>query len=206
MRQPATSSALLTVVAALPTESLRPLLLQILLNGSGTDTPEPEPPARTPQRCGGGAWRCDRGVRRGPRKVAIAKAHTEAADPKAAARWRRANERRRAKRAAERQAKASTGMDLAGNPARSPVNKPLSRSGKPSNGKPGNGSAPAESTPSASALWRRARTLQPRTPWKAVARGLGINEAQALDAHRNGSLPPGVAASAIERFLALPTT
>jgi hypothetical protein len=178
MRQRAvtpSTSAVLALVAAIPTEALRGLLLSLILDGTGAGAPQAEPPASALQpaakrRCG---WPKGR-----PRRPAIAKANVavaayETPDPKLAARHRH-NASRRAKRAAEKQAKS------------------------------GNGSA--EPTPSARALWQHAETLQPKTPWRAVARALELNDAVCLDAYRSGHLPPGVAASAIERFLELPTT
>ena len=167
MRQRAvtpSTSAVLALVAAIPIEALRGLLLSLILDGTGAGTPQAEPPASALQpaakrRCG---WPKGR-----PRRPAIAKANVavaayETPDPKLAARHRH-NASRRAKRA-------------------------------------------AEPTRSARALWQHAETLQPKTPWRAVARALELNDAVCLDAYRSGHLPPGVAASAIERFLELPTT
>ncbi len=53
-------------------------------------------------------------------------------------------------------------------------------------------------------LWADAARISPKTPWRAVAREFGVNEARTLDAYRNRSLPPGITSIAIERFLELP--
>jgi hypothetical protein len=200
MRQRAAKSAatspLHTLIAVVPAEALRPLVLALVLNGSGAGTPQAEPPAGAPRRRPG--W--PKGKPRGPRKAAIAKADVDAASlvdamahnapaaasPKLAARHRH-NASRRAKRAAARQGKGGC-------------------NGNGNNGKPGNGGSAANAgTPSAQALWKHAEALQPKTPWRAVAHALGINEALTLDCYRSHSVPPGILGSAIERFLALPT-
>jgi hypothetical protein len=148
-----------------------------LLNGSGAGTLQSEPPAAAPQGAAKRRPGWPSGKKRGPRKTAIAGTDTEApANSKLAARRKRENDLRRAKRAAARQGKGGNG-------------------GAGGNGKPGNGSAGAE------ALWKHAEALQPKTPWRAIAREFGTNEAQALDCYRSRCLPPGVVASAIERFL-----
>jgi hypothetical protein len=109
------------------------------------------------------------------------KAAAAAVDPKLVARRQRAAERQRAARATARQAKAGS-----------------------SNGSGASGGNSAKVAATAQALWRQAEALAPKTPWRAIAREFGTNEAQALDAYRTRSLQPGMTASAIERFLELP--
>ena len=117
------------------------------------------------------------GRRRGrPRKVV-----DTAVDPKLLARRQRAVAYQRAKRAAAKQDKAE----------RAPAET-------------SNGKAPAKV--SAAALWEHAELLAPKTPWRAVAKEFGANEAQMLDCYRARGLPPGVAVNAIERFLELAPT
>jgi hypothetical protein len=65
-----------------------------------------------------------------------------------------------------------------------------------------NGNGNAEIT-AAQALWQHAEQLAPKTPWRAIAREFGTNEAQAQNCYRNRTLPPGMTASAVERFLEL---
>jgi hypothetical protein len=56
---------------------------------------------------------------------------------------------------------------------------------------------------SAAALWKHAAKLEPKAPWRAVARELGVNDGVAQTAHRNGTLPANVSPVAAGRFLAL---
>ena len=190
MRQPSiTSSATLrTLVAALPDEALRPLILALL---AGTPIVPATPIAESARRRDRAPVRRVRTTkpRRGgwpkgkPRKTIAA----VAADVEAK-RLRRNEQARlwaRRKRAQVKEAATKTehGNGQAGT-------------------RSGNGSAKPEIT--AARFWEHAKTLHGKRPWVAVARELGTNEAQALDAYRAGSLPPGMTANAIERFLELP--
>jgi hypothetical protein len=56
---------------------------------------------------------------------------------------------------------------------------------------------------SATALWKHAAKLEPKAPWRAVVRELGVNEGAAQAAHRNGTLPSNISPVAATRFLAL---
>jgi hypothetical protein len=58
-------------------------------------------------------------------------------------------------------------------------------------------------TISAAALWEHARKLEPRQPWRAVVRELGVNEGAAQFAHRNLAMPADVSPVAAARFLTL---
>jgi hypothetical protein len=129
---------------------------------------------------------------RAPTTAAVVKAAAPAAaDPtKRAARLKRNADNRRARRAAARQGKAGNGHD---NP-----------NGAGKNGKGTGGNASAE--PTAQALWGKAEMLMPKTPWRAVARACGANEAACLDAFRTRAMPPGVATGAVARFLELPVS
>jgi hypothetical protein len=71
--------------------------------------------------------------------------------------------------------------------------------------KNGNGKACAGGT-EAEKFWRHAETLAPGKPWRAIVREFGTNEAVAVDAHRNKTVPPGIVDTAIKRFLELPAT
>jgi hypothetical protein len=53
------------------------------------------------------------------------------------------------------------------------------------------------------ALWRHARKLEPKEPWRAVVRELGVGEINAQNAERNGTLPVNISPAAVARFLAL---
>jgi hypothetical protein len=58
-------------------------------------------------------------------------------------------------------------------------------------------------TVSAKALWEHARKLEPRQPWRAVVRELGVSDSAAQFAHRNQAMPPNVSPAAAARFLTL---
>jgi hypothetical protein len=172
-RQPTTNSThvLHTLIAVLPDEALRPLLLELLRNGAGTDLPaapvqdDPASAPRRPRRRGG--W--PKGEKRGrPRKGARADADTKRLE-----RNERAKLWARKTRAA---AKAALQAD---------------------SHQAGNGASTASTGITPAQLWEHAARVSPKTPWKAVAREFGTNEAQALDCWRTGSLIPGIAAEAI---------
>jgi hypothetical protein len=211
MRQPALTSPLQALVAALPDDALRPLIVKLLQNDASmpltapAEDQEPSPrratrPRRTAKPRRG---RPPSGKRRGrPRKTIdpdldakiIARRRREAAqtrgrprkvdrdvDPKLLARRERAKLQARAKRAAIKAAAEAEYSNGASN---------------------GNGAPRPAITPVR--LWQHAEVLMPKMPWRIVARELNVNEAQSLDAHRSRSLPPGVTVNAIERFLELP--
>jgi hypothetical protein len=220
MRQPA-PSPLQTLLAAVPDEALRPLVLA-LLNGAAPAAANPGRRRWQPRQEGdfrngrplagdrrqGGAPRrragWPKGKPRGPRK-AIAK--TGGIDPqqeenaslpgitsatakeKRAARRQRQASSLRARRAAARQDKAGNGAHKG--PA------------KGAHVPPPDGRTSPEVTP-ALALWEHAARLQPKTPWRAVAREFGTNEQQAVDCYLSKSNPPGLVTNAIERFLEMP--
>jgi hypothetical protein len=180
---PPATSALYTILAHVPDNRLRQLLLILLSTIAGGPAPmeaAPAAPRATKRRHGG--W--PKGKRRGrPRKVAAADPADLTPYAKLRARRKRDADSRRAKRALARQAKAASG----------------------SNGGASNGhGATAASTPTGEALWAKAEALQPKTPWRTVARAFDQNEALCLDAFRTRCLPPGVLDSAVERFLETP--
>jgi hypothetical protein len=197
MRQPATTSpatssaALATLIAAVPIERLRALVLELMLNGASAATlelPTPTPPAkrlyrrrsssRPPGRRRGRTTIAAKSRRRRSRK---SRPELEVVDPKLIARRKSSREHMQRKRAAAKAAKAAA--------QGSPI---------------GNGNAPGKAPEiTAVTFWQHAETLTPTKPWRAVARELGTNEAQALDCYREGKLIPGLTAHAIERFLAL---
>src|SRR5262249_9251070 len=53
------------------------------------------------------------------------------------------------------------------------------------------------------ALWQHARKVEPKEPWRAVVRELGVGEINAQNAERNGTLPVNISPAAVARFLAL---
>jgi hypothetical protein len=100
---------------------------------------------------------------------------------------------------AERRAKYAAAARAKRAAARAAKNAKAGKSN--GHGKPTNGAADA--TPAA-ALWRHAEQLRPRDPWVVVARELGVNPALSKDCYRSGELPPGMADSAVTRFVELP--
>ena len=77
------------------------------------------------------------------------------------------------------------------------------KAGKPSmpagNGAGVNGA----SALSAAALWKHAAKLEPKAPWRAVVRELGVSDSAAQFAHRDQAMPPNVSPAAAARFLTL---
>jgi hypothetical protein len=208
-RKPATSSALHALVDALPDEALRPLLLELLRDvGMPAPTDPAEDPAPSPRR----AYRRRPGSRPPGRKRRGGpgrprKTDTDSVAAKIIARRRR-EERRGPGRPRKVETAATVEAKLA---ARRIRNNELARArraaAKPTtatdhSNRAGNGTPKPAITPAQ--LWEHAARISPKTPWRAVARELGTNEAQALDAYRAGSLPPGMTANAIERFFELP--
>jgi hypothetical protein len=181
MRQP--PSPLEIMIAALPDAALRPLVLALLQNGAIANTPVE--PVRAPRRARRpltviagakrrGGWPKGKPRGRGPGRPPK-DPDAAAVDEKLLARRERAKLAARAKRAAAKAALAGNGQEQAKPEAKAPV--------------------------TAAVFWRHAETLAPTKPWRIVARELGANEQLALDCHRNHTIPPGLTASAIERFL-----
>jgi hypothetical protein len=202
MRQPA-NAILQALVDALPDEALRPLVLALLQNGASVSSPVE--PAQAPRRTRTpriviakakrrGGWPKGKPRKRGPGRPRL---DADSAAAKREARREPNNLLARERRAVARAARtgASSGGNGAGKAAAAPCISDVSPS-------PEAGAAAV--TPAR--FWDHAKALAPTKPWRAVARELGINEAVALDCHRNGSLPPGLSVAAITRFLELPTS
>jgi hypothetical protein len=87
--------------------------------------------------------------------------------------------------------------------AKAAADKPRRKRGRPKRApdKPAGGNGAGEVT--AEALWSHAVKLEPKAPWRAVARELGVVDGTAQAAHRNMALPPGLNADAVARFLTL---
>jgi hypothetical protein len=69
---------------------------------------------------------------------------------------------------------------------------PRRRGRKPRADASGNGSEPTadgRSAVSPEALWSHAAKLEPKAPWRAIVRELGVAEAAAQAAQRDGILP-----------------
>jgi hypothetical protein len=56
-------------------------------------------------------------------------------------------------------------------------------------------------TVSPAALWQHATKLEPKQPWRAVARELGVSDGAAQLAHRNLAMPANISPAAAARFL-----
>jgi hypothetical protein len=80
------------------------------------------------------------------------------------------------------------------------------RRGRPkkskSEGAHGNGNG-RSATVSPAALWQHATKLEPKQPWRAVARELGVSDGAAQLAHRNLAMPANISPAAAARFLTL---
>ena len=200
MRQPiASPTTLRAVVDALSDERLRSLIVALAhSNAAAATAPEPARPAT--KRANQPA-----GKRRGrPRKASAAT--PVVVDPKLARRRAHAAAYQRAKRAAAAEA-AVAGKPPAAAAAKPAADEPKRHYARPPGPAKRNAAAAnghgADLTPGQQ-FWRHAEALQPKMPWRIVARELGANEALALDCYRLGTLLPGITSSAVDRFMALP--
>lgn len=139
---------------------------------------------------------------RGPGRPPAAKG---AADPKLVARRAREAERLRVKRAAGKQAKAEQHSSKV---ARAKLATAETSKVAPNGNGAKNGAKVAEAkgtkvqgTTESHAFWSHAEKLAPNNPWHVVAMEFGANEAQVKNCYRSRALPPGLNATAIERFL-----
>jgi hypothetical protein len=226
MRQPAPidpTTALRSLIAALPEDRLRQLVLELLLTGLTAKAPiararrKPPEPEVTPGRA-------KRGRKRSPAVVA---------KMKLAQQRRRDAEKKRAKRATAKgngggnggapaaAAKAATLAPAAGGngvpPVRTDAADPRARRREADRARHAAAAADrasqrlvddaaAAEQATAASLWTHAALLQPKAPWRAIVREFGINEAVAQDAHRTHKLPPGITGDAVTRFLELPAS
>lgn len=69
----------------------------------------------------------------------------------------------------------------------------------------GSGNGSGQEGISGREFWDHARKLSPKEPWRSVVRELDISNGGAREALRTTTLPPGVAAAAVARFLTLAT-
>jgi len=165
------------LIAAVPDNRLRELFLELALAAlSVPAVEEPKPAARNGRRrrSRGKGWRHGKGKHKIDRRR---RAYLDALNAKR-------REQRRLAREAEK---------VAGTAKR--------RGRKPKgNGAEAHGNG---ATVSAVALWEHARKLEPRQPWRAVARELGISEGAAQAALRNLAVPEDVSPAAAARFLTL---
>jgi hypothetical protein len=176
MRANFAASAVHTLIATIPDQRLRELVTEILTAAvryltSSSATPEPAPVP------GNG--------RRRHRSRDKARAH-----------WSRA--RRDAENAKHRERRALARAGRAGNGRKRRGNKPTAGTAA------SNGAAAAVNgrhAVKAEALWAHAAKLELKAPWRAVVRELGIAEAAAQAAQRDGILPCTPRAAA--RFLTL---
>jgi hypothetical protein len=171
MRQP-TTTPLQAIVAAIPDDRLRPLLMELLQNGAAPKALPAQTPATPMPTKRRGGWPAGR--KRGrPSKTTTAKAAA------ALARQRlRDAEKKREKRAAAQPAKPEATTK--------------------SNGNGGGNGTGAAITPAA--IWEHAKKINPKSPWRAL-RDFEVNDQVALDAFRAKVLPPGFGAEAAAKFL-----
>jgi hypothetical protein len=204
MRQPATTP-LQAIVAAIPDDRLRPLLIELLQNGAlpKVAMPAPAPKAARPAPKPAPAKRSPGRPRGRPSKAAVLARQRE-----------RDAALKREKRAAAAEAKKSNTAQTStakANGANGAGSRELRRehdrarhAAKAAAIGPAGAAAAAAEAAFAKTLWQHAEKLQPKAPWRAVVREFGINEAVALDAHRIHRLPPGITGAAVARFMELP--
>jgi hypothetical protein len=174
---PAAADTIRTLIAAVPDDRLREIFLDLALAALAVPAvAEPKPAARNGRRRRGRGkgWRRGKGTHKIDRRR---RAYLDAL-----------NAKRREERRLAREAQEAAGT------ARRRGRKPKGNGAQPH----GNGA-----TVSAEALWEHARKLEPRQPWRAVARELGVSDGAAQLAHRNLAMPADVSPVAAARFLAL---
>jgi hypothetical protein len=175
---PAAADTIRTLIAAIPDDRLRELFIELALAALAVPAvEEPKPAARNGRRRRGRGkgWRHGKGKHKIDRHR---RAYLDAL-----------NAKRRAKRRLAREAQEAAGT------ARRRGRKPKGNGAQPH----GNGATVS----AAAALWEQARKLEPRQPWRAVARELGISEGAAQVALRNLAVPEDVSPAAVARFLTL---
>jgi hypothetical protein len=177
--RPTTIAADVTVralIAAIPDDRLRELFLELALAALAVPAVvEKQVPRNDRRRSRGKGWRHGKGKHKIDRRR---RAYLDAF-----------NAKRREQRRLAREAREAAG------------DAPKRRGRKPkSNGAATNGNG---ATISAAALWEHARKLEPRQPWRAVSRELGVSEGAAQAALRNLAVPEDVSPAAAARFLTL---
>jgi hypothetical protein len=183
--RPTTAAAdtIRTLIAAVPDDRLRELFVEFAL--AALAVPAVAEPKEAPRN---GRRRRSRGkgARRGKGKPKVNR-HSRA--------WLDAyNAKRQEKRRLAREARVAAG------------DAPKRRGRKPkANGAEIRPRAGGDNgaTISAAALWEHARKLEPRQPWRAVSRELGVSEGAAQAALRNLTVPEDVSPAAAARFLTL---
>jgi hypothetical protein len=170
-----------SLIAAIPDDRLRELFLELALAALAVPPSEDPKPAHNGRRRRGRG----KGWRRGKGKHKIDRRRRAYLDA--------LNAKRREKRRLAHEAQKAAG------------DAPKRRGRKPkSNGAPASaGASPHGNGVSAAALWEHAGKLEPRQPWRAVARELGISDGAAQLAHRNLAMPADVSPVAAARFLTL---
>jgi hypothetical protein len=215
MRQPAapsaTTSALYTLVAAIPDDRLREVVLALALDSafacataSNASREAPEPARRRPGR---------------PKDKRKPAKPTATVDPKLALRRKRENEARKARRAAaatgreDGRQRPDAGNGKPGNgahgttatpsPAPAPSHHPARRDNSGSKhvmqarrardraARPADDADKAAGTTAAARLWAHAVALNAKEPWKPVAARLNLNMALCVDSWRSRELPTG---------------
>lgn len=166
-------SAFDSVLAALPQDRLRNLVLELMFSPFTTTTQH--------RKRGRPRKHADEGnvVSLHQRKPGRKRRRKSVDAAKLAARRKRYAANRRAKRQAARAAKA------------------IKAAGAAATATNGQDVASIES------FWKHAQCLSPQTPWKRVASEFGVNENAARHAFKSNSLPPRMGPMSVERFLAL---
>jgi hypothetical protein len=176
--QPAAADTIRTLIAAVPDDRLREIFLELALAALAVPAvaePKGAPRNGRRRRGRGKGWRHGKGKHKidHPRRAYLDTL----------------NAKRREKRQLAREAREAAGQ------------APRRRGRKPKgNGAEAQGNG---ATISAAALWEHARKLEPRQPWRAVARELGVSDGAAQLAHRNLAMPANISPAAAARFLTL---
>jgi hypothetical protein len=180
----ATTNVVATVelmVAAIPEMRLRELFVRLILDSLPPPTPPPPPPAQDAARPRRGRPPKAAAASNGRRRRTTQRGSTKKViDPKLQERRRRYEVKRRTRRAA----KTTAAVADAGSNGKSQDPPPVT----------------------SQALWAHATRLEPASPWRAVARELGIHIDVARRAFHTTSVPYGVRPMMMERFLTVRNT
>ena len=162
MRPHSAADTIRTLVAAVPDDRLRELFLDLALATLAVPFVEEPRPARNGRRRRGRGkgWRRGKGKHKIDR---LSRAYLDAV-----------NAKRREHRRLAREAREAAGtVKRRGRP------KKTKGEGAHSNGND------RSATVSPAALWQHVKKLEPKQPWRAVARELGVSDGAAQVAHRN---------------------
>ena len=174
---PAAADTIRTLIAAVPDDRLRELFLELALAALAVPAvaePKPAPHNGRRRLRRGKGWRRGKGKHKSTAAAAPISTRSTPSDESSVG------------------SRAKHGRL----PARQTPRPPKKNKGKGVHGD-GNGRS---ATVSPEALWQHATKLEPKQPWRAVARELGVSDGAAQLAHRNLAMPANISPAAAARI------